>query len=110
GMAAAVAAVTEGAGLIAWKMRVNRTFSHTGPARRYFQRPILAAGAGERVKLRGDRLSGDDPLSTAQPKPTRAGVSPFAALDMAPFYTNPGITERYNADPNPRKVNLGVGV
>ncbi|HKA42153.1 MAG TPA: amino acid aminotransferase [Burkholderiales bacterium] len=36
--------------------------------------------------------------------------SPFAALDMAPRDPILGVTEAYNADPNPRKVNLGVGV
>ncbi len=36
--------------------------------------------------------------------------SPFAALDMAPRDPILGITEAYNADTNPRKVNLGVGI
>jgi aromatic-amino-acid transaminase len=36
--------------------------------------------------------------------------SPFAAVDMAPRDPILGVTEAYNADPNPDKVNLGVGV
>ena len=36
--------------------------------------------------------------------------SPFAAVDMAPRDPILGVTEAYNADPNPKKVNLGVGV
>ncbi len=36
--------------------------------------------------------------------------SPFAAVDMAPRDPILGVTEAYNADPNPNKVNLGVGV
>ncbi len=34
----------------------------------------------------------------------------FGAVDLAPRDPILGITEAYNADPNPRKVNLGVGV
>lgn len=34
----------------------------------------------------------------------------FAALDQAPPDAILGITEQFKADPNPRKVNLGVGV
>ncbi|MGZ8157095.1 MAG: amino acid aminotransferase [Burkholderiales bacterium] len=37
-------------------------------------------------------------------------ASPFAAVEMAPRDPILGVTEAYNADPNPRKVNLGVGV
>ena len=36
--------------------------------------------------------------------------SPFATVDMAPRDPILGVTEAYNADPNPNKVNLGVGV
>jgi aromatic-amino-acid transaminase len=36
--------------------------------------------------------------------------SPLAALPMAPSDPILGVTEAYVADPNPRKVNLGVGV
>jgi aromatic-amino-acid transaminase len=36
--------------------------------------------------------------------------SPFAAVDMAPRDPILGVTEAYNADSNPKKVNLGVGV
>ncbi|MGZ5091048.1 MAG: amino acid aminotransferase [Burkholderiales bacterium] len=34
----------------------------------------------------------------------------FAHVDMAPNDPILGVTEAYNADPNPNKVNLGVGV
>jgi aromatic-amino-acid transaminase len=34
----------------------------------------------------------------------------FSALEMAPTDPILGVTEAYNADPNPQKVNLGVGV
>jgi len=36
--------------------------------------------------------------------------SPLAGLEMAPRDPILGVTETYNADPNPAKVNLGVGV
>jgi aromatic-amino-acid transaminase len=36
--------------------------------------------------------------------------SPFAAVDMAPRDPILGVTEAYAADPNPNRVNLGVGV
>ena len=36
--------------------------------------------------------------------------SPLAGLEMAPRDPILGVTETYNADTNPRKVNLGVGV
>ena len=36
--------------------------------------------------------------------------SPLAAVEMAPRDPILGVTETYNADPNPNKVNLGVGV
>src|SRR5438445_3811222 len=41
--------------------------------------------------------------------------APFAvpllsAIEMAPRDPILGVTEAFNADPNPRKVNLGVGV
>ena len=34
----------------------------------------------------------------------------FAAVEMAPRDPILGLTEQFNADPNPAKVNLGVGV
>lgn len=37
-------------------------------------------------------------------------VSPFSAIEMAPRDPILGITEAYNADTNPNKTNLGVGV
>ena len=37
-------------------------------------------------------------------------ASLFAAVEMAPNDPILGVTEAYNADPNPNKVNLGVGV
>lgn len=37
-------------------------------------------------------------------------ASLFGAVDLAPRDPILGITEAFNADPNPRKVNLGVGV
>src|SRR5690606_34766742 len=36
--------------------------------------------------------------------------SPFAEVPLAPKDPILGITEQYNADPRPDKVNLGVGV
>jgi aromatic-amino-acid transaminase len=36
--------------------------------------------------------------------------SPFAEVPLAPADPILGLTEAYNADPNPNKVNLGVGV
>ena len=36
--------------------------------------------------------------------------SPLAAVPMAPKDPILGVTETYNADPNPKKANLGVGV
>ena len=36
--------------------------------------------------------------------------SPLAAVEMAPKDPILGVTETYNADPHPSKVNLGVGV
>src|SRR5690606_1894575 len=40
--------------------------------------------------------------------PTPASL--FASIEMAPRDPILGITEAYNADQNPKKVNLGVGV
>ncbi|MDB5860642.1 MAG: aspartate/tyrosine/aromatic aminotransferase [Ramlibacter sp.] len=37
-------------------------------------------------------------------------MSLFSAVEMAPRDPILGLTEQYNADPNPKKVNLGVGV
>jgi aromatic-amino-acid transaminase len=37
-------------------------------------------------------------------------TSPFGAVELAPRDPILGVTEAFNADPNPRKVNLGVGV
>ncbi len=36
--------------------------------------------------------------------------SPLAAVPMAPGDPILGVTETFNADPNPRKINLGVGI
>src|SRR6185369_6011641 len=36
--------------------------------------------------------------------------SPFAAIEQAPPDPILGLTEAFNADTNPKKVNLGVGV
>src|SRR5574341_33940 len=37
-------------------------------------------------------------------------ASLFAAVEMAPRDPILGLNEQFNADPNPNKVNLGVGV
>src|SRR5215472_9070102 len=37
-------------------------------------------------------------------------TSLLAAVELAPRDPILGVTETFNADPNPRKVNLGVGV
>ena len=37
-------------------------------------------------------------------------TSPLAAVQMAPKDPILGVTETFNADKNPRKVNLGVGI
>jgi aromatic-amino-acid transaminase len=37
-------------------------------------------------------------------------MSLFSAVELAPRDPILGLTEQFNADPNPRKVNLGVGV
>ena len=37
-------------------------------------------------------------------------ASLLAAVELAPRDPILGVTEAFNADPNPRKVNLGVGV
>ena len=39
-----------------------------------------------------------------------ASISPFANIEQAPPDPILGLTEAFNADPNPNKVNLGVGV
>ena len=39
-----------------------------------------------------------------------ASASLFGAIDMAPRDPILGITEAFNADTNPAKINLGVGV
>ena len=39
-----------------------------------------------------------------------ASASIFSAIDMAPRDPILGITEAFNADTNPAKINLGVGV
>lgn len=41
---------------------------------------------------------------------TTASASPFARIELAAADPILGLTEAFNADPNPRKVNLGVGV
>ena len=42
--------------------------------------------------------------------PQKAAMSLFTAIEMAPRDPILGLTEQFNADPNPAKVNLGVGV
>src|SRR5688572_26855969 len=42
--------------------------------------------------------------------PTPMSASLFAAMEMAPADPILGVTEAFHADPNPNKVNLGVGV
>ena len=37
-------------------------------------------------------------------------ASLFASVEMAPRDPILGLNEQFNADPNPKKVNLGVGV
>ena len=37
-------------------------------------------------------------------------ASPFAQIELAPPDPTIGLTESFNNDPNPKKVNLGVGV
>ena len=37
-------------------------------------------------------------------------ASLFGKVELAPRDPILGVTEAFNADPNPRKVNLGVGV
>jgi aromatic-amino-acid transaminase len=49
-------------------------------------------------------------LSPPTPMNAPAAPSLLAAVDLAPRDPILGVTEAYNADPNPRKVNLGVGV
>jgi aromatic-amino-acid transaminase len=55
-------------------------------------------------------------LATNQPKikfitmNSTASASIFSAIDMAPRDPILGITEAFNADTNPAKINLGVGV
>ena len=39
-----------------------------------------------------------------------APASLLSAVELAPRDPILGVTEAYNADPSPRKVNLGVGV
>src|SRR5438132_12915099 len=46
--------------------------------------------------------------SPATPELTRSSL--FASVDLAPRDPILGITEAFHADPNPNKVNLGVGV
>lgn len=41
---------------------------------------------------------------------SNASASPFSAIEMAPRDPILGITEAFNADTNPAKINLGVGV
>src|SRR6478672_1494418 len=73
----------------------------------------------------GIKPSGDEPCSVAQPRSDCSGLaahppatvpsgsfamSLFAAVEMAPRDPILGLNEQFNADPNPAKVNLGVGV
>jgi aromatic-amino-acid transaminase len=44
------------------------------------------------------------------PLPTLQPASLLATVELAPRDPIMGVTEAFNADPNPRKVNLGVGV
>ena len=46
----------------------------------------------------------------AQPMSATSAASPFARVELAPRDPILGITEAFNADKNPAKVNLGVGV
>src|SRR3982751_109890 len=48
--------------------------------------------------------------STSCHRPSRNPMSLFTAVEMAPRDPILGLTEQYNADTNPKKVNLGVGV
>src|ERR1041385_484060 len=53
----------------------------------------------------------DAPLHDYSRKETMShGRSPFADVPLAPADPILGLTEAFNADPNPNKVNLGVGV
>src|SRR6059058_1147798 len=52
------------------------------------------------------------PMSVARIRTMNApfAVPLLSAIEMAPRDPILGVTEAFNADPNPRKVNLGVGV
>jgi len=51
-------------------------------------------------------------LTLRPPPPMNAPAAPsvLATVELAPRDPIMGVTEAFNADPNPRKVNLGVGV
>src|ERR1700750_28614 len=55
--------------------------------------------------------SPNPPTAPLTSLPTRIPMaSLFAAVEMAPRDPILGLNEQFNADPNPAKVNLGVGV
>src|SRR5829696_2051627 len=54
--------------------------------------------------------SSQDQVPKGRSRMTAAAVSPFSHIDQAPPDPILGLTEAFNADPNPNKVNLGVGV
>src|SRR5512134_2375590 len=49
-------------------------------------------------------------LHPSPPMNAPAAPSCLATIELAPRDPIMGVTEAFNADPNPRKVNLGVGV
>jgi aromatic-amino-acid transaminase len=71
-------------------------------------------GTANRVLLRVSRRSIIRRSASADfhnlPAPGALMSSLFAAVEMAPRDPILGLNEAYNADPNPNKVNLGVGV
>jgi aromatic-amino-acid transaminase len=70
------------------------------------------------VRLRPCNREGRCLYNRCEPQPTikfntmnsTASASLFSAIDMAPRDPILGITEAFNADTNPAKINLGVGV
>jgi aromatic-amino-acid transaminase len=71
-----------------------------------------------RVRVRPRYCRGPPSIQPLRTQPTikfitmnsTAPASLFAAIDMAPRDPILGITEAFNADQNPAKINLGVGV
>src|SRR5207248_10900691 len=49
-------------------------------------------------------------ISPRKTRMTTLVESPFSQIEQAPPDPILGLTEAFNADPNPNKVNLGVGV